>query len=518
MIDRKQILSVGVLILSFLFCFWSTLAGLIHVWIDDGDYSYALLIPLISAYIIWEKRTKIASAQIGRSWLGGALLSIFMVICTYGILGSSPSAVRPAIPFIILSITLFCFGSSIFKTLAFPLSLLFFMVPLPTAVQTWVGVPLRSISTRLGELILRIFEIPAFVEGNIIDLGVTKLQVVDACSGLRYILPLVACGVIFAYFFEKVRWRQIVLVILTIPISIMTNGFRIGMTGILTQRYGKNAAEGFFHEFSGWLIFIFAFAMLFVFHLLMKRIMRDNSINSAANISADKKQVDSIPGSNTVPVAATGLLFILVGVLNFSTAALPRLALSDGFGRFPMTIGDWKGQRTEVIARDIVKQSGAEEIFNATYEKAAGKSISLYVGYRGSPFLESENFFHSPSVCIPSSGWKVLFAGKHQITGIPNLGNVLVSEMMIEKMGYRELVYYWFQTKSRTSYNVNINRYHLSLHAIMRDNTYDLFMRPITPIYSSEKLEDAETRLDGFVVEMMPVFLQFLKETQVGRA
>ena len=515
MINKKQMLFIGVLLASFLVCFWSTLEGLFHIWTSDDDYSYALLLPLFSAYLIWERKRDIAATPISTNVWGGLSLVLFLIMSTYGILGSSPSAVRPAIPFVILSITLLCFGRSMFKVLCFPLSLLFFMIPLSTGVQAWIGVPLKSISTKLGELLLRISGVPVFVEGNIIDLGVTKLQVVDACSGLRYILPLLACGVIFAYFFEKTRWRQFVLVALTIPIAIFTNGFRIGVTGILTQHYGKGAAEGFFHDFSGWLIFLFAFALLFVFHFFMKGTIRSNPVKTSANISPGKQQSDSMPRNNTAPVVVTALLLILVGLVSFSTAALPRIELPGGFAGFPLVIGSWKGEPTEAIAKDIVKLSGAEEVLSVVYQKEEENKVSLYVGYRGSPFLESENFFHSPNICIPSSGWKVLDMKKHQISGIPNFGSVSVSEMVIEKMGYRQVLYFWFQTKSRTSNDVNINRYHLSLHAIMRDNTYDLFIRPITPLRQGEKVEYAEGRMDQFIREMMPALLQFLKEQKV---
>lgn len=502
------------LVIALFVCFWSTLKGLMNIWTSDDDYSYAFLLPLLSAYLLWERRKDISAAPVSTNWWGMIPFAVFMGIAAYGILGSSPSAARPAIPFVILSVTLLCFGSALFRVLAFPLSLLFFMVPLPTVVQTWIGVPLKTVSTKLGELMLRLGGVPVYVEGNIIDLGVTQLQVVDACSGLRYILPLMAIGVIFAYFFEKVRWKQVVLVFLTIPISIITNGFRIGMTGILTQWYGAKAAEGFFHDFSGWLIFVFAFILLFASHFVMKLVFRDNQRESSVPMRATVAPISSVARNNTAPVVAAAVVLLLVGSLGLSAAALPALTLKGGFAGFPMSVGDWKA-RTEALDSTIVRLSGAEEALNLMFTNHKAEGISLYVGYRGSPFLESENFFHSPSVCIPSSGWKVLEAGKHRITGMPDFGDVEVSKMVIEKMGARRLVYYWFQTKNRLSDDVNINRLHLSLHAITRDNTYDLFIRPIAEIAPSESIGNAESRLDGFVREIMPVLLQYLKGNQV---
>jgi exosortase D (VPLPA-CTERM-specific) len=516
MVNKRQVIFIGILGASFFFCFWTTLKGLFNVWTGDGDYNYAPLLPLMSAYLIWEKQKEIAAVPISTNWWGFTALLIFMILAAYGILGSSPSAVRPAIPFVILCVTLLCFGNGIFRIVFFPLCLVFFMIPLPTVLSTWIGLPLKSISTKVGALMLRIGGVPAYIEGNIIDLGVTQLQVVDACSGLRYILPLFALGVIFAYFFEKVRWKQLVLAMFTIPVAITINGFRIGVTGILTQWVGKSAAEGFFHDFSGWLIFVFAFAMLFVFHRLMKAAFRGTMADSSKRQRAEGAATGLPAANNTIPVITSSTLLILVGILGFSAAALPSMSLPGGFVGFPMTIGEWRG-RVEAMDQEIVRLSGAEEALNAIFANPKGEVIYLYVGYRGSPFLESENFFHSPNVCIPSSGWSVLSTKKHRVSGVPGLMDVPMTEMITEKQGERRLVSFWFQTKNRVSDNVNINRLHLSLHAMSRDNTYDLFMRPIAEIRPSEKVEDAEARLDGFVREMMPVLLQFLKEKQVQR-
>ena len=128
------------------------------------------------------------------------VIRFLLIVSLYGILGSSPSAVRPAIPLTILALTLFCFGKKMFSVMMFPLSLLIFMIPLPTVFQTRIGVPLRTVSTGVGEFILRLLGVSVFVEGNIIDLGIIQLQVVEACSGLRYILPLLALGVVSSIF------------------------------------------------------------------------------------------------------------------------------------------------------------------------------------------------------------------------------------------------------------------------------------------------------------------------------
>jgi len=512
------VIAALLLTLSFLLAYFGTLKGLFIVWYNDEDYSYGFLIPLVTAYLIWENRRKLSYSSVYTSWLGAPLFAVLMLISAYGILGSSPSAVRPAIPLVIASIILFCYGSQLLRVLLFPVLFLFFMVPLPTLVQNAIGVPLKLISTKLGAVVLHLFGVSVFVQGNVIDLGVTQLQVVDACGGLRFILPLLALGAIFAHFFEKTRWKQVVLVLVTIPISVVTNGVRIGATGILAQKYGSQVAEGFFHGFSGWIVFMFAFSLLFgIFFLLRISFPRatqqshSDDQTELANKGVPSEQIAHRQG--WLPVVICSASMLMLAALSFSTTALPRLSIQGELASFPIVIDDWTGQK-EAMDPEIIALSGAEEALSVRYSKNHGSSVSLYIGYRGSPFGESANFFHSPSICLPSSGWKVITSGKHKISEIPGFGSIVASKMVIEQMESRQVVYYWFQTKSRTSYDVNINRFHLAVHAIKRDNTYDLFIRPITPIYPGESVQDAEKRMDQFVRDMTPALLKFLKERQ----
>ena len=505
--------SIAILSLAFLFLYHQTLRALWTIWSTDADYSFALAVPFVSGYLIWNKRSRLSAAPLRPSPAGALGMVLLLLISLYGILGSSPSAVRPALPLMMLAVTLFCFGWSHFRLLVFPFLLLLFMVPLPTLVQTHAGVVLRHLSTLLGEGLLRAMGVSVFVEGNIIDLGITQLQVVDACSGLRYVLPLLALGVLFGYFFEPSRWRRVLLAGVTIPISILSNGIRIAMTGYLVQSRGVVAADGFYHGFSGWLIFIFAFALLFgVFYLI--RLLLPANAPAGGIPAADESVRPSRPGRHRAAVLAASLLLVAAGLLNSATAGLPPVRLNGGFFLFPLELKHWQG-RTAALDPRIVTLSGAEEALNAAYVSDTGDTVSLYIGYRSSPFVESENFFHSPNVCLPSLGWRTADISDHELSGVPGFGDITVRKMVIEKTGMRQLVYYWFQTSDRVSADVTVNRFHLTLHALSHDATHDLFIRPITPLKSGESVASAEKRLDEFVRLMMAGLLQFLDENQV---
>jgi EpsI family protein len=303
------------------------------------------------------------------------------------------------------------------------------------------------------------------------------------------------------------------LVLSTIPIAILNNGVRIGATGILTEKYGSQVAEGFFHGFSGWLIFLFAFAALFAFHFVLKIVFPTSKNVVLRGTDHEPRMEHSLQNFKTLPLVVTITGLLILSSLSFAASSLPPFIIVNGLNNFPLEIGGWKG-KSEKVDSEIIRLSGAEDAFSASYFNEKGDLLSLYIGYRGSPFVESENFFHSPNVCLPSSGWKTLTSTTHKIENVAGFGSLSVFKMVSERMGEKNITYYWFQTKNRTSSDVNVNRFHLTLHALQRDNTHDLFIRPITVIGKSESIESAEMRMDEFVRNFMPILLQFLKEKQ----
>jgi exosortase D (VPLPA-CTERM-specific) len=410
----------------------------------------------------------------------------------------------------------FCFGIDVVKRLIFPLGILVFMVPAPSVVERSLGLYLKGISSKLGGAMIGFFDIPVNVSGNIIDLGVTQLQVVDACSGMRYIFALLALGTIYAYFFEKAVWKQVVCIAATIPISILINILRIGMTGILTARYGVGMAEGFFHDFSGWAIFIVAFAFLFLLGRILAFFPPKNYAGKTFD-AADKALPAGKHGSVNKAFLTSVVLLLIVGALSMSTMALPAIKIRGGIEKFPLEFAGWHGQ-AEVVDPETVIRSGAEESFSGFYTKNDHDAVSLYVGYRSTAFLSNENFFHSPNVCLPSSGWRTIEESTHVVAAVPSFGNIKVTKMVMDYMGKKSLVYFWFQTKDKATDDKSVNRFHLAMHAIKRDNTHDLFIRPITALQPGERIEDAEKRLDQFVREMMAELLRFLKDAQYEKA
>ncbi len=509
----------AVLTLAFVAAFIVPLRSIVHTWATNDDYSYGYLVPVISAYLFWDMRSRAVGLRPRPSWSALVPLVLLVLLSIYGILGSSGNISRPAVPVVFMLMFAFAFGWRTFRRFALPLGFLIFMVPLPAALDRSFGVFLKAVSSQLGGWLVRMSGIPVHVSGNVIDLGVTQLQVVDACSGLRFVFPLLALGVVYAYFFEKVRWKQVVCVLATVPVAILTNGLRIGITGVLTRYIGPEVAQGFFHDFSGWVIFMVAFLFLFALGRFLRLfpprapLATPGPPSGAADGSGSRG-----PGSRGIGAYLVCLLLLAsVGTLGMTTATMPPVHLKNGIAAFPLTMQPWTGIPQPVDAT-IIEASGAEEAFFADYRDARNDSVSLYIGYRSTSFLENENFFHSPTVCLPSSGWKNAATSTHSIENVPRFGTLKVTRMVIERMGMRQLVYFWFQTKDRATHDKNINRFHLTLHAIQRDNTHDLFLRTITPVRNDESLEAAGARMDDFVRTSVSTMERFLaKNLQVSR-
>lgn len=503
------------LILFFIFAYYLPLKGIVETWWKNEDYSYGFLIPVVSAYLFWDQRDRLRGINARTSWIVLPALLLFVALSIYGILGSSPYISWTSVPILVILFAAFAFGITLTWKSILPLGFLIFMIPLPAVVDRTLGVFLKHVSSVLGGEFLQALGISVHVSGNVIDLGVTQLQVVDACSGLRFLFPLFALGVLYAYFFERVWWKRVVSVLATIPIAIFTNALRIGITGLLTLRFGTKVAEGFFHGFSGWVIFMVAFGFLFLFGKLLALFPPQNPYRKTP--SASPPSVDSsLPrfGKSVNPgFFVSVFLLIVVAALGLSTRKLPPIQIRGGIESFPLSFNGWSG-RSEYVDPEIVAQSGADQSFAGLYTTGSGENVSLYFGYRATAFLEEENFFHTPSICMPTGGRTIVEETTRAISGVPGFPNLRVTKIIMEYMGTRDLVYFWFQTKTRATHDKDINRFHLALHALQRDNTYDFLIRTITPIGKDESVEQAEATLDRFVRDMMATLLTFMEQRQ----
>jgi exosortase len=265
-LKRNYLLSFSLICLSFGYLYYDVFRKLIHDWTVDDNYSHGFLIIPISLYLVLERRIKLAVIErIPSNW-GLVVILFSMLILLAGILGSELFLTRISILGAIIGAVLSLYGWKYFNALLFPIAFLILMIPMPAIIFNQIAFPLQLLASRFGEWALSLLHIPVLREGNVISLANTSLEVAEACSGIRSLISLLTLGIIYGYFAETRLWIRWVLAVATVPIAILANGIRIAGTGVAAHVYGPEAAEGFFHAFSGWLVFLIAFIFLFVLH------------------------------------------------------------------------------------------------------------------------------------------------------------------------------------------------------------------------------------------------------------
>jgi exosortase len=227
------------------------------------DYSHGFLVPFICGYIIWVNRERLRGLSFSPAYAVGTVLIILSVLLHLaGTIGAEDYLPRFSFPLMLSGLTLFFAGWRWLRVLALPIWFFLLAIPIPTVVFNQITFPLQLIASDYATWVIHKFGIPAVRMGNQIELANMTLQVVEACSGIRSLMTLATLGVTWAYFGEKIWWRRAIIVLSVVPIAILANAARVAGTGILAYHYGPQAAEGFMHTFSGWLIFVVALLLL----------------------------------------------------------------------------------------------------------------------------------------------------------------------------------------------------------------------------------------------------------------
>lgn len=250
------------------------LRDLVAQWWDDPNYSHGFLVPLFSAFLVWQQRRELRALTPRGTWVGLAVLVVGIIELLLGDLGAENFLMRSSLLVIIAGLILFHLGPEVLRAVAFPLGFLIFMVPLPATVFYAITFPLQSFAASQAAGILESIGIPVLLDGNVIHLSQLSLGVTEACSGIRSLISLLAGAAAWAYLGMPRGWIAVLFVVAAIPVTIVANVARVVLTGIIGQQWGVEYATGFFHEFAGWGIYIFAFACLFGIHALTHAVIR----------------------------------------------------------------------------------------------------------------------------------------------------------------------------------------------------------------------------------------------------
>jgi len=503
-------------LLVFGMCAWLFWDGLYRMWgwwLELPEYSHGMLIPPIALFLIWQQKDRLEQAQFTGSWWGVVLVLIGGAMLLLGQFATVYTLIEYAYLVTLFGLVLAFTGAPAFRLLLMPLLILLFMIPLPSFLLNNLSTKLQLLSSQLGVYVIRLFGVSVFLEGNVIDLGGYKLQVAEACSGLRYLFPLMTLGFLMAYFYKGAMWKRIVLFFSSIPITVLMNSFRVGVIGVTVDRWGISMAEGFLHEFQGWMVFMVCAVMMLGEIAVLNRIGREAGTwrqlfgidFPAPTPSGASVRKRTMPASF---VAATAVLAAFTGL----TVIVPRpsevIPQRASFTDFPMSLGRWSGQR-ESLEGVYIDALQFDDYLLANYTDGSGSAVNLYVAYYDSQ--RKGDAVHSPRSCLPGGGWQMRDFDQRTLNDIRINGEALrVNRTMIELGDHRQLVYYWFEQRGRIITNEFAVKWYLFWDALTRHRTDGALVRLIVPLSQSSSEVDADREITDLVSHVAPILDRYV--------
>lgn len=506
----------ALLILSALPVYWLGFVSLGRAWATP-EYSHGPLIPLISLYLFLRELRHSPPARPGtpaNRWPGIALILFALAFGIAGNMVQIPDIVTYAFILWVGGVVLVGFGWDQGRRHQLPVLHLIFMLPLPQFVYWKLTIFLQLVSSELGVWFVQLAGVPVFLEGNVIDLGVYKLQVAEACSGLRYLFPILSFSYLVGILYRGPFWHKAVLFLMAAPLTVFMNSFRIGMIGVLVNSYGIEHAEGFLHFFEGWVIFGACIGILFVMAIGLQR-LTPNPKPLAETIDLDFQgfggqaaRLGGIGVSRGMIVAA--LVSTAVAAAFVLTPAPPRVEPErDPFVLFPRSVAGWSGV-PERLDPDTERVLGATDYISATYFAAGERSYVNFFAAWYDKQTEGSGI-HSPEVCLPVGGWEVFSIDPTPVT-IPGTvyGSFMVNRAVIQKGLSKQLVYYWFEQRGKRMTNDYLAKASVVYDSLTMGRTDGALVRFVTPIERDET--EAEARMQRMMAEVLGRLPRFIPE------
>lgn len=486
--------------------FHGALFELLKRWTTQEEYSHGFLIPLVTAWLLWTRRDVLVASMGPPAWTGAALVLLAMVMHVVGDLSAIFVLSQLAFIVTLLGIVLAIGGASLLRVSLVPLIFLIFAIPLPYFIDASLSLQLQLISSQLGVFFIRLFQIAVYLDGNVIDLGTYKLQVVDACSGLRYLFPLLSLSFLAAYLFQAPLWQRVLVLLSSIPITIGMNGFRIGLVGVTVDKWGPRMADGALHFFEGWIIFV-ASALLLTLEVYLLARVSGRRFSEAFRVPAsDVARVPSAVKSRQAdrkPLYACLLLISTTILIGFSIKTRPEVVPERSrFVTFPTTLGEWRGHPS-LLEPQVEHGLALEDYILSDYGRSDGKLVNLYIAYYASQRAGESP--HSPLVCIPGEGWLVTAFKRTSLGAEQPLNRAIV-----ERNGSKQLVYYWYEERGRRIASEYWSKWYLLVDAIAKNRSDGALVRVTTTVSPGELERDADKRLQLFMRDLLPKLSRYL--------
>lgn len=472
----------------------------------EERYSHAPLVFVMAIYLIWIKRFEIRNHNEG-AWVGVLIVIVSGITLMIGELTAIWTIVQYSLLLLCLGLAWTMIGFQIRKILI-PFLHLFLVIPLPYMLDVMLSGRMQLVSSNLGVSIVRALGMSVFQEGNVIDLGIYKLQVVEACSGLNYMYPMMTLSLMIAYMYKGPFWSRVLLFLSSVPISIVMNSARIAIVAILVNHYGNEAAEGFMHYFEGWVIFMLCIGLVLLEAKILNKLLgiHPRFADSFDYLETRHQYEDtaSLSGIKRAPVIFALCIVILAAV---STLTIQRreeiIPQRELFAAFPMQLAGWQGRPYSFQNNENDKLK-LKDYLLVNYHKA-NTNVDLYMGYTDS---QRAGFVpHSPKACVPGGGWEITDTRLQTIT-VDSQHTFQVTRLLISKGESKQLMYYWFHQRGRDLSNEFPMKFALLYDAIKINRTDGAIVRFTTPIYRSET--EADVTLTELIRLSYPHFSKFV--------
>lgn len=474
------------------------------------EFSHGYIIPMISAWILWQRRDLIWAQRSQGAWTGWlvVLAGVGLALFCY-----AAKLFTPAYVALLVTVTGFAatgLGWAATRLLFVPILFLLLAYPLPDYLFIALSTKLQLVSSVIGAAVLDALRIPVYLDGNIIDLGTMKLQVAEACSGLRYLLPLLSFGILCAFIYRAPLWAKLVVVAMTVPLTIVLNGLRIALTGLFVHYGNIELAEGFMHLFEGWAIFLLALAILFV---TMYGLLRLTGWRGPFVDMLDFDRMAGTPGGRQPepaaalapalaipprPFVASVATVVGAALLLIPLAARPQIVPDrPGLLGYPMTLGSWQAV-PHFLDPTTARVLGANDYLLLDFVEGTSPPINLWVAYYES--LIRGPSFHSPTTCLPGAGWEYVELRSYRTPFVDFSGApLMVNRGLVAHGEQRIVMYFWTELRGRSVRGLQYVKFFNLWDSLVSGRSDGALVRVYTPLLRGEDPTAGDARLLAFL-------------------
>jgi exosortase D (VPLPA-CTERM-specific) len=522
--SHRLLVSLSVLVTAALlgYLYGDSLVFLFNRWIGNEDYSHGVLVPAVSLFLAWQSRHRMAAAGMESSWWGLAVVSVGLLLYGVGELATLFAVHHISLWVVIVGLVIGAIGIRAVREIMFPLGYLLTAIPLPNFLYAGLSSKLQLWSSALGVGCLQLIGVTAFLEGNVIDLGPVQLQVVEACSGIRYLFPLTALALLCAYLFKDRMWKRVVLVCSAIPISIFVNGFRIGMIGALVEWTGQGAAEGFSHLFEGAVLFLVSLGLLVVEMWLLAGIRSKPKAASEGRGLRFEASAKTLEGGGLQPPTSNRFspgsayfcsVALLVPVVFASPLLVERKEIVPArsmFIDFPKQIDGWAGT-SMALEKQYIDALRFDDYLLVEFHSDKGPSATFYAAYYQSQ--RKGQSVHSPQSCLPGGGWEILSMTGVDVPARNGMDRPLhINRAVIQKDHQKQVVWYWFKQRDRILSNEYLVKFYLLWDAVSRGRTDGGLIRVSSIVGPGDTESIVDQRLGQLVSAVEPELNRYVPD------